>query len=59
MRYDPATGLPREQITELVVRISRALDSRAHPPIGYCARLTELPKVIRTVTRLEYYRLGW
>jgi hypothetical protein len=26
---------------------------------GYRARLTELPKVIRPVTRLEYYRLGW
>lgn len=25
---------------------------------GYRARIVELPKVIRTVTRLEYYRLG-
>ncbi|MFC6094701.1 transposase family protein [Saccharothrix lopnurensis] len=26
---------------------------------GYRARLTELPAVIRIVTSLEYYRLGW
>lgn len=26
---------------------------------GYRARLKELPKVIRIVSRLEYYRLGW
>ncbi|WP_322753572.1 transposase family protein [Frankia sp. Cas3] len=26
---------------------------------GYRGRLTELPNVIRIVTRLEFYRLGW
>ncbi|AND17790.1 transposase family protein [Rathayibacter tritici] len=26
---------------------------------GYRGRLTELPNLIRTVTRLELYRLGW
>lgn len=26
---------------------------------GYRARLTELPNIIRIVTSLEYYRLGW
>ncbi|WP_116115988.1 transposase family protein [Austwickia chelonae] len=26
---------------------------------GYRARLTELPNLIRTITRLEFYRLGW
>lgn len=26
---------------------------------GYRARLAELPRVIRIVSRLEYYRLGW
>lgn len=26
---------------------------------GYRARLTELPNIIRIVTRLEFYRLGW
>ena len=26
---------------------------------GYRARLSELPTVIRVVSRLEYYRLGW
>lgn len=31
MRYDSTTGLPREQITDLVARVSQVLDSRSHP----------------------------
>lgn len=31
MRYDPTTGLSREQITELVARVYRVLDSRSQP----------------------------
>ena len=26
---------------------------------GYRGRLTELPNIIRIITTLEYYRLGW
>jgi hypothetical protein len=26
---------------------------------GYRARLAELPTIIRIITSLEYYRLGW
>ncbi|PPI44688.1 transposase, partial [Rathayibacter tritici] len=26
---------------------------------GYRGRLSELPAIIRTITKLELYRLGW
>ena len=57
--HDKAHGKQISLIRSAVERAIAHLKDWKILATGYRARLVELPKVIRTVTRLEYYRLGW
>jgi hypothetical protein len=60
--HDPATQVWNRSIASLRVAVERAIAHWKNWKIlatGYRGRLAELPNLIRIITTLEYYRLGW
>ena len=60
--HDPATIIWNHSIASLRVAVERAIAHWKNWKIlatGYRGRLSELPNLIRIITTLEYYRLGW
>ena len=60
--HDPATTTWNRSIASIRVAVERAIAHWKNWKIlatGYRGRLTELPHLIRIITTLEYYRLGW
>jgi hypothetical protein len=60
--HDPATIIWNHSIASLRVAVERAIAHWKNWKIlatGYRGRLSELPNIIRIITTLEYYRLGW
>jgi hypothetical protein len=60
--HDPATKVWNRSIASIRVAVERAIAHWKNWKIlatGYRGRLTELPNLIRIITTLEHYRLGW
>jgi hypothetical protein len=60
--HPPHTEVWNRSISTLRAAVERAIAHWKNWKIlatGYRGRLTELPNIIRIVTTLEYYRLGW
>jgi DDE superfamily endonuclease/Helix-turn-helix of DDE superfamily endonuclease len=60
--HHPHTKIRNRSIASLRAAVERAISHWKNWKIlatGYRGRLTELPNIIRIITTLEHYRLGW
>ncbi|MFI7679107.1 transposase family protein [Actinophytocola sp. NPDC049390] len=60
--HDPATVIWNRSVASVRIAVERCIAHWKNWKIlatGYRGRLTELPNLIRIITTLEYYRLGW
>jgi DDE superfamily endonuclease/Helix-turn-helix of DDE superfamily endonuclease len=60
--HPPHTEIRNRSISTLRAAVERAIAHWKNWKIlatGYRGRLSELPNIIRIITTLEYYRLGW